>query len=72
MSILVLHLGCYKVLIDTWWNVNYSNVRAVEMVKAVLIDTWWNVNSVNFQVGCYEYRVLIDTWWNVNACSEYY
>ena len=33
-----------RVLIDTWWNVNYNNVRAVEMVKAVLIDTWWNVN----------------------------
>ena len=37
-------LGGNDVLIDTWWNVNYNNVRAVEMVKAVLIDTWWNVN----------------------------
>ena len=32
------------VLIDTWWNVNTTEVPTTEAQKAVLIDTWWNVN----------------------------
>ena len=35
----------FRVLIDTWWNVN-SWQRMCDVVAAtVLIDTWWNVNS---------------------------
>ena len=34
------------VLIDTWWNVNYSGMDASARVNAVLIDTWWNVNLI--------------------------
>ena len=36
--------AAYKVLIDTWWNVNTTEVLTTEARKAVLIDTWWNVN----------------------------
>ena len=36
----------YKVLIDTWWNVNVmSQAYSAEKIP-VLIDTWWNVNKV--------------------------
>ena len=58
-----------RVLIDTWWNVNCNNVRAVEMAKAVLIDTWWNVNSAHSFTFARHKCVLIDTWWNVNTNS---
>ena len=32
------------VLIDTWWNVNRSQLYAFVSIHSVLIDTWWNVN----------------------------
>ena len=34
-----------RVLIDTWWNVNYGIGRDVVVYQLVLIDTWWNVNQ---------------------------
>ena len=38
----------FRVLIDTWWNVN-SWQRMCDVVAAtVLIDTWWNVNFLYF------------------------
>ena len=59
-------LATYRVLIDTWWNVNQS------------VNCVWNayVSGFNrYMVEC-EYlmlfalmiliKVLIDTWWNVN------
>ena len=33
------------VLIDTWWNVNATEVWKATPGDAVLIDTWWNVNQ---------------------------
>ena len=33
-----------KVLIDTWWNVNYFGRVDIITAYRVLIDTWWNVN----------------------------
>ena len=33
-----------RVLIDTWWNVNFVTSRQLMDVEQVLIDTWWNVN----------------------------
>ena len=33
-----------RVLIDTWWNVNYFTSDFDNRLKRVLIDTWWNVN----------------------------
>ena len=38
--------GCF-VLIDTWWNVNYMNIRSEIGQYPVLIDTWWNVNLLS-------------------------
>ena len=35
----------FKVLIDTWWNVNDEYVVAHTKIIRVLIDTWWNVNT---------------------------
>ena len=35
---------CVRVLIDTWWNVNYLYSRLTTLIYLVLIDTWWNVN----------------------------
>ena len=39
---------CYfpvsKVLIDTWWNVNFFKKKVRYKCFLVLIDTWWNVN----------------------------
>ena len=34
------------VLIDTWWNVNFSSSVSTLIVCIVLIDTWWNVNPI--------------------------
>ena len=34
-----------KVLIDTWWNVNYVAYLVNRVRYTVLIDTWWNVNK---------------------------
>ena len=34
----------YKVLIDTWWNVNSRQQLSYFPEQFVLIDTWWNVN----------------------------
>ena len=35
-----------RVLIDTWWNVNYFGRVDVVTAYRVLIDTWWNVNTI--------------------------
>ena len=54
------------VLIDTWWNVNFTLIRFCACSCWVLIDTWWNVNlHLILQEDCIT-DVLIDTWWNVN------
>ena len=34
-----------KVLIDTWWNVNFCVCPIQIRENLVLIDTWWNVNK---------------------------
>ena len=34
------------VLIDTWWNVNYTTYKRSCYSLLVLIETWWNVNSI--------------------------
>ena len=39
----------YRVLIDTWWNVNDFVSSKVSVTALVLIDTWWNVNIVSGQ-----------------------
>ena len=39
-----------KVLIDTWWNVNYQFLVKSTSHLNVLIDTWWNVNAVTVEV----------------------
>ena len=31
-------------LIDTWWDVNFSNSSSTQPLAAELIDTWWDVN----------------------------
>ena len=41
----IKRLSVIKVLIDTWWNVNYGIGRDVVVYQLVLIDTWWNVNK---------------------------
>ena len=55
-----------RVLIDTWWNVNYPNRHNAEISSNVLIDTWWNVNQHQCVTRQWQHSVLIDTWWNVN------
>ena len=34
----------FRVLIDTWWNVNNGGFGTGHTTDSVLIDTWWNVN----------------------------
>ena len=55
----------YRVLIDTWWNVNLTNTWSTGWWVVVLIDTWWNVNPSILTIVLFV-LVLIDTWWNVN------
>ena len=44
MFVLIVFPARKRVLIDTWWNVNFSwSVSKVDALR-VLIDTWWNVN----------------------------
>ena len=38
-------LRIFRVLIDTWWNVNDDALSISDAMKHVLIDTWWNVNA---------------------------
>ena len=56
-----------SVLIDTWWNVNTSEIKRSYQTAYVLIDTWWNVNIQSYSFVIDLPQVLIDTWWNVNA-----
>ena len=44
---LLLKTGSKKVLIDTWWNVNWHSGAEQSSQATVLIDTWWNVNDLN-------------------------
>ena len=48
-----MHLMTYlkvdkRVLIDTWWNVNFIRKSSNYKNGNVLIDTWWNVNTTSF------------------------
>ena len=43
----------YRVLIDTWWNVNLASEESRLKRLGVLIDTWWNVNSI------------LTIWWHI-------
>ena len=36
----------FRVLIDTWWNVNLTFKAKYMANTTVLIDTWWNVNKI--------------------------
>ena len=54
------------VLIETYWNVNCSDVPESSVFQKVLIETYWNVN---FDMAVEDYDkafVLIETYWNVN------
>ena len=42
-----LNFRLFRVLIDTWWNVNYDRLACRKEAFEVLIDTWWNVNFCN-------------------------
>ena len=53
-------------LIDTWWDVNFSNSSSTQPLAAELIDTWWDVNFSNSSSTQPLAAELIDTWWDVN------
>ena len=63
----MLIFATYKVLIDTWWNVNIVKRLFSRVSITVLIDTWWNVNFILADLNFDALIVLIDTWWNVNS-----
>ena len=56
----------YKVLIETYWNVNASVVIKKNVVVGVLIETYWNVNFKRLYMRPHSVPVLIETYWNVN------
>ena len=37
--------SCFGELIDTLWNVNFTQFKVVESKREELIDTLWNVNT---------------------------
>ena len=43
--ILCIYITPFRVLIDTWWNVNVTIKPGEVRAFTVLIDTWWNVND---------------------------
>ena len=36
----------YRVLIETYWNVNFVDFPVSFLVFVVLIETYWNVNDI--------------------------
>ena len=61
------NIPVFRVLIDTWWNVNCCRCLWYGCSCCVLIDTWWNVNGEAPISQLVDVTVLIDTWWNVNT-----
>ena len=55
-----------KVLILTYWNVNYPIICSSSIAHFVLILTYWNVNYFQKLQQLMKYSVLILTYWNVN------
>ena len=59
----------YSVLIDTWWNVNYTSTRSQINLylrfNRYMVECESVISYVPFSMS----PVLIDTWWNVNFLS---
>ena len=56
-----------RVLIETYWNVNYMETGKNHQDFSVLIETYWNVNKIGALVIFRQSHVLIETYWNVNT-----
>ena len=56
----------HGVLIETYWNVNYTDGVRIGLDIIVLIETYWNVNALKKLVNDDTPFVLIETYWNVN------
>ena len=54
-------------LIDTQWDVNNKNLKAVDTWKLELIDTQWDVNVNKDSDSQGKIVELIDTQWDVNT-----
>ena len=58
------------VLIDTWWNVNYMNIRSETGqdpgFNRYMVECEWDLSG---KKAAY-IAVLIDTWWNVNIRKQ--
>ena len=50
--LLLFYKRIVQVLIDTWWNVNFTFMDWELLDTIVLIDTWWNVNKLVYTVQC--------------------
>mgnify|MGYP006945849525 CR=1 FL=1 len=59
-------MSAILVLIETYWNVNFSILFSVDLLTPVLIETYWNVNMKRHALSVGQEIVLIETYWNVN------
>ena len=59
------------VLIDTWWNVNYSPHLSKNLTEFGFNRYMVECESVQNYVNPPRSLVLIDTWWNVNMYKSY-
>ena len=66
--------GSSRVLIETYWNVNFAGLGIIIPPAGVLIETYWNVNEESVREHIHEENVLIETYWNVNIfnCFIYF
>ena len=58
------------ILIETYWNVNFTNCRGYGQREKILIETYWNVNTPYSKKQLFRIYILIETYWNVNAVTE--
>ena len=67
MSALLTTAMASQVLIETLWNVNLTQRKALQRsFQSVLIETLWNVNQLLSRDELQLLLVLIETLWNVN------
>ena len=59
-----------KVLIDTWWNVNYVQPDGTYSMGHSFNRYMVECEFYSFYFCIFKAEVLIDTWWNVNMCTR--
>ena len=59
-------VGQNIIKIETYWNVNISEMNKEQLMRFIKIETYWNVNLAIVHFLCSPFHIKIETYWNVN------